>query len=156
MTNKNRTLITFCFSLALVGIPQEAPVHDLVEVRFIENSFHTGVIRMKDNRSNRMLYLSAPIFSMKDVDSATVYSGYDSKHKPYCDVIIRLKRSLRDSMYRVTERRLHSRIALIVDEKLRTPEIMNPFREPVVLAPNLDELQAKDLARRINEFAKKH
>jgi hypothetical protein len=45
---------------------------------------------------------------------------------------------------------------LIVDGKLRTPEIMNPFREPVVLAPNLDELQAKDLARRINEFAKKH
>jgi hypothetical protein len=155
MTNKNWTIIAFCISLTFVGIPQESPVHGLVEVRFIESSFHPGVIRMKDNRSNRMLYLSAPVFSMRDVASAAVRSGHDSHGKPYCSVIIRLKSSLRDSMYRVTERRLRSRLAIIVDGKLTTPEIMNPFREPVVLAPNLDESQAKDLARRINEVATK-
>ncbi len=155
MTNKNRTLFTVCIALAFLGIPQDAAVHELVEVRFIETSFHPGVIRMKDNRSNRMLYLSAPVFGLRDVDSAKVHSDYDSKGKLYCDVIIRLKKSLCDSMYRVTERRLHSRMAFIVDGKLTTPEIMNPFREPVVLVNNLSEAQAKDLARRINEVTKK-
>lgn len=149
-------LLAICAFLCSLCSAQDRKTQDLVQVRYIEPSFHQGTIRMKDNRKpHRTLYLSGQqLFCLRDVDSAHANSGYSSNGKRFYDVIIRFKRAFRDSMYHITSRHLYGRIAIIVDGQLETPQIMNPFREPLISVMKSSDSEAKDLARRINGAVK--
>jgi preprotein translocase subunit SecD len=128
----------------------------LVEIRPIVDSLQPGVVSMQLERS-RHSFLIAPslLLNLGDVDSAMVRTGTSSRGTPFCELDLRFKSALTDSVYHLTKTYLHKRIAILVDGRfLSAPMIMNPIPWPRLLAqvPSLSD--AHKLASKINEELK--
>ncbi|MGA9119001.1 MAG: hypothetical protein WB699_06510 [Bacteroidota bacterium] len=122
------------------------------EIRLVVDSLQLGAYNMIVEGSSQGLFLGRKVlFTLADIDSATVYTGTTEEGTPMYAVNIAFKPSLNDSMKSLTGHHIGDRLAIIMDGKvLATPKILDPIRTARISLSVATEAEARELAKKIN------
>jgi preprotein translocase subunit SecD len=146
------TLLTILLSLATgIAVTSVTNCQTVLEIRPVVDSLEPGALRMIDEQSRRQVFVGGNVlFSLSDVDSATLYSGRENDGAPLYAVNIVFRHSLSDSMRSLTGHHIGSRLAIILDGKLlASPRILDPIQSARVSLSFATEAEAAAIARRI-------
>lgn len=127
------------------------------EIRLVVDSLQLGAYNMIVEGSSQGLFLGRKVlFTLADIDSATVYTGTTEEGTPMYAVNIAFKPSLNDNMKSLTGHHIGDRLAIIMDGKvLATPKILDPIRTARISLSVATEAEARELAKKINRAQEK-
>jgi len=126
------------------------------EIRAVVDSLQQGAYNMIVEGSPQGVFLDRKaLFTLADIDSATVYAGTSEEGTPMYAVNIAFKPSLNDSMKSLTGHHIGDRLAVIMDGKvLATPKILDPLRTARISLSVATEAEARELAKKISKAMK--
>jgi preprotein translocase subunit SecD len=153
---KRMPVLLVLLSAILAVAVSDLRAQSAVEVKPAVDSLQAGFVKMTLAYSTRSFFVAPKaLLTIRDVDSASVWSGTSSKGKPSYAVTIHFKQALTDSVERITRANLHKRLAILVDGALvGAPTVVNPITSPNFPVPVPDLAEANRLAAKVNKSLK--
>ena len=150
------SLLLGCLAFLVTVSAGELRSQSMVELKHAADSSQAGFTRMPPLHGSYS-YFVAPgsLFNLKDVDSASTWTGKSTDGQPDQALMIHFKTALADSMRHLTTANLHKRLAIVVDGKLLgAPLILAPLRSANLMVPVPTVAEANELASKINHALK--
>lgn len=147
----------FLIFLSLMVPASDLSAQSLFEVRAVMDSLRPDAYHVIAEGSQQGVYLGAKaLFTLKDIDSVSLYTGPTGEGTPMNAVNITLRPSLNDSMRSLTAHSIGHRLAVLVDGKIvATPRILDPLKTARLSVSFATEAEARALMQKIQAAVKR-